>query len=367
MGVRIFSLLISFTLILTLGCGGDDSDTLEGPSLSTGRWAHTATLLQDGRLLVVGGQETMSKASKVAEIFDPNTDTWSNTSETIDKRGEGHTATLLNDGRILVTGDNEQASAEIYDPSTGQWSSTDTMNVARKSASATLLGDGRVLISGGVDKTRAGRRELDSAEIYDPSSGEWTVADTMEQIHSNHVTILVEGKVFLSGWFLSEIYDPATDLWSPAGEPKRKDLARGTTATLLNDGRVFMVGGARFPPNTWQGDVSNPVANSEIYNPSDGGLSTSTNMSKPRQNHSAVLLANGDVLVIGGDSMESYNPVTKIWTETGSLTHERDEMHTATMLGDGRILIAGGKMETDNKKIRSLSVVEFYDPYAVEE
>ena len=362
MRVRIFSLLISFTLISTLGCGGDDAVTLEGPSLSIGRWAHTATLLQDGRLLVTGGQETLSRASKVAEIFDPSTDTWSNTSETIDKRGEGHTATLLNDGRVLVTGDNDQGSSEIYDPSSGQWSSTGTMNVARKSASATLLEDGRVLVSGGVDKTRAGRRELDSAEIYDPSSGEWTVADSMEQIHSNQITILVGGKVFLSGWFLSEIYDPAADLWSPVGEPKRKDLARGTTATVLNDGTVFMVGGARFPPNTWQGDVSNPVANSEIYNPSDGSLSTSTNMSKSRQNHSAVLLANGDVLVVGGTSMESYNPATKIWTEAGSLIHERDEMHTATMLGDGRILIVGGRTETDDKRIRSLSVVEFYDP-----
>ena len=84
MRAKIFSLLISFTLALTLGCGGDDGATLEGPSLSTGRWAHTATLLQDGRLLIVGGQESMSKASKVVEIFDPSTDTWSNTGETLD-------------------------------------------------------------------------------------------------------------------------------------------------------------------------------------------------------------------------------------------------------------------------------------------
>ena len=367
MRAKFFSLLISFTVILTLGCGGDDSVTLEGPSLSTGRWAHTATVLQDGRLLVVGGQESMSRASKVAEIFDPSTDTWSNTGETLDKRGEGHTATLLNDGRVLVTGDNEEGSSEIYDPSTDQWSYTGTMNVARKSASATLLEDGRVLVSGGVDRTKAGRVELDSSEIYDPSSGEWTVADVMEQIHSNHVTRLVDGKVFLSGWFLSEMYDPATDLWSPVGEPKRKDIARGTTATILNDGTVLMVGGARFPPNKWQGDPSHPVGSSEIYNPSDGSLSTSVSMATPREYHSAILLKNGDVLIVGGISMESYNPGAKIWTEIGELIHERDQMHTATMLNDGRIVIAGGRMETDDKKIRSLSAVEIYDPSALKE
>lgn len=364
---KFFSLLISFTLVLTLGCGGDDAATLEGPSLSTGRWAHTATLLQDGRLLIVGGQESMSKASKVAEIFDPSTDTWANTGETLDKRGDGHTATLLNDGRVLVTGDNEEGSSEIYDPSTGQWSYTGTMNVERKSASATLLEDGRVLVSGGVDRTKAGRVELDSSEIYDPSTGEWTVTDTMEEIHSSHVTTLLDGKVFLTGWYLSEMYDPATDLWSPVGEPKRKDLARGTTATILNDGTVFMVGGARFPPNKWQGDPSHPVGSSEIYNPSDGSLATSTSMASPREYHSAILLNNGDVLVVGGISMESYNPATKIWTESGTLMHERDQMHSATMLNDGRILIAGGRMETDDKKVRSLSFVEFYDPYAVKE
>ena len=65
--------------------------------------------------------------------------------------------------------------------------------------------------------------------------------------------------------------------------------------------------------------------------------------------------------------MESYNPATKIWTEVGALIHERDQLHTATMLNDGRILIAGGRMETDDKKIRSLSSVEIYDPSAVKE
>ena len=128
-----------------------------------------------------------------------------------------------------------------------------------------------------------------------------------------------------------------------------------------------MVGGARFPPNKWQGDPSHPVGSSEIYNPSDGSLATSTSMTSPRQYHSAILLKNGDVLVVGGISMESYNPAAKIWTESGTLMHERDQMHSATMLNDGRILIAGGRMETDDKKIQSLSFVEFYDPDHVKE
>ena len=90
-------------------------------------------------------------------------------------------------------------------------------------------------------------------------------------------------------------------------------------------------------------------------------------MATPREYHSAILLKNGDVLIVGGISMESYNPGTKIWTEIGELIHERDQMHTATMLTDGRIVLAGGRMETDDKKMRSLSAVALYDPSAAKE
>ena len=90
------------------GCGGGEPDTTEAPSISQGRWGHSATLLEDGRLLIVGGHETPSRKLDSAEIYDPASQTWSSAGNMSAKRGEGHKATLLSDGRVLVMGDIDE-------------------------------------------------------------------------------------------------------------------------------------------------------------------------------------------------------------------------------------------------------------------
>ena len=136
---------VVLAVALVAGCGGDDDTGVA--AMLQGRWGHTATLLEDGRVLIVGGQESPSRKLDTAEIFDPSTGLWSAAGNLTEKHGSGLKAVLLEDGRVLVLGENDDASAEIYDPSTGQWSSAGVMSEARNWPSATLLEDGRVLVA----------------------------------------------------------------------------------------------------------------------------------------------------------------------------------------------------------------------------
>src|SRR5689334_9639712 len=136
-------------------------------SMTTPRAGHTATLLSDGKVLVVGGAEGS------AELFDPGTGTFSSTGTPVNARIH-HTATLLTDGTVLIVGGGATsggllASAELYDPHTGTFTATGSMFRAREAHTATLLPDGTVLIAGG-----GGFGALASAEIYDPATGTFT-------------------------------------------------------------------------------------------------------------------------------------------------------------------------------------------------
>jgi Kelch motif/Galactose oxidase, central domain len=140
-------------------------------SLHQARTGHTATLLRDGRVLVVGGSNG-SIPIKIAELYDPATDAWSLTQNPLHQRA-AHTATLLSDGRVLIAGGadthfNLVANAEIYDPATASWSEAGTLNTPREDHTATLLPDGRVLIAGGTQNATDG---LASAEIFNPARG----------------------------------------------------------------------------------------------------------------------------------------------------------------------------------------------------
>ena len=362
---RYFALAaVALMLAVFAGCGGGDPDTIEGPSISQGRWGHISTLLEDGRVLVVGGQETPSRKLASAEIYDPTSGTWSSAGNMSEARGEGLTATRLSDGRVLVTGDVDLPTAEIYDPSSNQWSQVGMMIQERTSASATLLADGRVLVAAGLDATKAGREQVDSAEIFDPATGEWTETASMEQVHSNHRAVLLEdGTVFLVGGLLSEIYDPETDTWTSAGTPDR-ERSWGYTADLLNDGSILVTGGV-FLRGGWQGTPNAPLRNSERYDFELGDWVRRADMNATRQSHSAVLLEDGNVLVVSDSELEMYDPAADTWTLAGNLKTERGVFHTATLLADGRVLVVGGKEETESSAV-GISAVEIYDPATFE-
>ncbi len=313
--MRRLSVLLGAIAILLAACGTPRAAAWSATgSMTTGRVYHTATLLADGKVLVVGGEGVSLEVSDSAELYDPSSGTWSATGSMTTAR-DLHTATLLADGKVLVAGGRGAsdllASAELYDPNTGTWSATGSMTTARYGHTATLLADGKVLVAVGAGGGSGASGWLDSAELYDPSSGTWSATGSMTTARYVHTaTLLTDGKVLVAGGIVSdealssaELYDPSTGTWSATGSMTTARLTH--TATLLTDGRVLVAGGA-------VSGASLPArATAELYDPSTGTWSATGSLTPSREDHTATLLADGKVLVAGGrgrGSAELYDP-----------------------------------------------------------
>jgi hypothetical protein len=294
---------------------------------------------------------------------------------------EGHTATLLNDGRVLVVGGmhwaalrfcpleticfrlNALASAEVFDPSTGEFTAAGGMSVARVFQTATLLGDGRVLVTGGDDRYGT---TYGTAEIFDVSTGVFTPTGNMVYARSSHTaTLLTNGKVLLAGGVgdngtapsAAELFDPTTGEFTAVGNITVSRFFH--TATLLSDGKVLLAGG----------ESSGATATAELYDPLTGTFTVTGNMTVARTSHRATLLKSGAVLITGGASSdgitataELFDPATGTFAPTGSMGTAR-ELHTATMLANGKVLVTGGIDELGTvAEIHYLSTAEMFDP-----
>jgi hypothetical protein len=233
-------------------------------NMITPRYAHTATLLTTGNVLIIGGTGT-SGTLAAAEIFDPATGAFSATGPMRTARS-GHTATLLTGGRVLVTGGADAsfthlASAEIYDPVAGTFAAVaGAMTTTRAAHTATLLPNGNVLIAGGVDLSG---NSLASAELYDSASGAFAATGSMVTPRTEHDAVLLPpGTVLLAGGLYqgralkhAEIYDPATGSFSPAGGMQSGRTTHTLTA-LGSSGKVLTTGG--------NGDLG-ALSSSELY------------------------------------------------------------------------------------------------------
>ncbi|WP_429448949.1 kelch repeat-containing protein [Paraburkholderia sp. 40] len=194
------------------------------------------------------------------------------------------------------------------------------------------------------------------------SAGEWLPANAMKTRRYRHTaTLLSDGRVLVAAGSngkslsLAELYDPASDKWSPTGN--LTDARQSHTATLLPGGKVLVAGGSI---SNGKG-TSLPTA--ELYDPIAGKWTETGEMSQARDLHTATLLPDGRVLVAGGEapggaqsSVELYDPVNGAWLQTGFLNEARDA-HTATLLPNGRVLVAGG-----DGKAGALASAELYDP-----
>jgi uncharacterized delta-60 repeat protein len=335
-------------------------------TMSTMRWRHTATLLGNGKVLVTGGSPNVGFLA-TAELYDPNTGTWTPTGSMNAARA-WHTATLLPNGKVLVAGGGNTSSgtsvtsAELYDPASGTWTSTGSLNTARRLHSAILLPDGRVLVSGGSNGTAG---YLATAEIYNPATGTWTSTGSLGSARCSDTsvllpngTVLVAGGQNSSGNALSsaEIFDPNSGTWTATASLNTGRSVH--TATLLPNGKVLVTAGRE--------NLGNGLTSAELYDwfTPVGNWAITGTMNAPRAGHTATSLRNGKVLVAGGEnsyqptiyltSSESYNPSTGTWSITGSMSEGRTE-HTATILTNGRVLVAGGHAGC------TLSSAEVYD------
>jgi hypothetical protein len=312
-------------------------------SMADARGLHTATRLADGRVLIAGGGPASWVGNGLpylasAELYDPATGTFNPTGAMSMPR-EDHTATLLEDGRVLIVGGNDEGShttptAELYDPSTATFSPTGSLGTARGFHTATLLADGRVLIAGGdVAAWAANGPFLASAEIYDPTTGTFSPAGPLAEGRSHHAaTLLPDGRVLVSGGVANggstslasaELFDPATGTFSPTGA--MTDGRVYHTATVLSDGRVLMTGGCPF------GRVyaNNPqfLKSAELYDPATGTFTPTGSMSYGRTWAEAMLLTGDRVLITGGvgdgstislDTAELYDPASGTFSPAGS-------------------------------------------------
>ncbi len=300
--------------------------------------------------------------------------TWTSTGSLQTPR-DGHTATLLSNGNVVVVGGEDNngvvASTEVYSPSTGSWTASGNLNTARSNASAMLLVNGSVLVAGGCVSNCLGATTA-TAEIYNSTNGTWSTTGSMVKARTYFAMVLLSGgKVLVAGGCTKlnangcggvtagvEIYNPSTGRWTSTGS---MNAARGNlTATLLPNGRVLVAGGINA--------ANNPLGSAELYNPATGKWTLTGKMITARDEHTAVLLATGKVLVAGGENAvgvttaktELYNPSTGKWSATGNLNTSRLE-HTASMLMNGKVLIAGGNNVTANNTT-VLSSAELYNP-----
>ena len=318
------------------------------------RAGQTAIVLPNGTVLVAGG------GTAKAELYNPATRTFSPTAP-LPVPVTDAAATLLPDGKVLVAGglhgNHQVASAELYDPATGTWSPTGSMTVARSGQTATLLKGGQVLVAGGGCNGSgfgcdAGSFEapLRSAEIYNPATGIWTRTGSMNVGRQFFTaTLLPDGDVLAAGGFAecdddmcsdnrsAELYDPATGKWSVTGSMRTSRDEQ--SATLLGNGDVLVAGG--FTQSGF--GLGHNLADAELYHPATGRWSPTASMATARSGQTAALLLNGWVLVAGGGttSAEIYQPLRGIWVSPGAMGTARTDA-AATLLPGGHVLVTGG-------------------------
>ena len=296
--------------LLVVGNGAELFDTFTLsfsviPNSTLNRIFPTLTKLQDGKILVLGGNVS------TVEIYDPNTMAFSNTGGMI-QAFRSAPATLLSNGKVLVTGgfqppSSTLPSAEIYDPATGLFASTGNMNYARRGHNATLLDDGTVLIVGGYDSQN---KIVSTIEIYNPATGLFSIINNslceFSSGFSGENSVLLSNKnVFIAdnGYPAGlQIFDSSTSNCSSL-QVSLRGVGNFSIAPL-KDGRILLVGGAT---------VDKYVSELNIYNPNSNTLSYLGNMSIARSYTQNVILNDGRVLITRG-SPPRYAKIVEIYT-----------------------------------------------------
>jgi len=319
-------------------------------NLNTGRSTHTATLLQNGQVLIAGGISAADQTLASAELYNPATGKWTVTGSMAQSR-HGHSAELLPNGDVLVAGGISSTSggtilaeSELYNPGTGTWTKTGNLTTARYDHGSALLPDGQVLVAGGY---AAEDSILASAELYNPATGTWTLTGNLHTARSTNAALLRDGAVLMAGGVGSGNENTAetylNGVWTFTSTMVFSHPSTRIAALLNGDALIY------------GGNLASYVA--EYYAPSAGSWTATHNLGlNPPGGNTLTTLNSGEVLLVGGTThvgttyvpqslCHLYTSSTNAWSSAGSLNHARAN-HTATLLQNGQVLAAGGSAPT---------------------
>ena len=317
--------------------------------MNTARAAHTATLLNDGRVLIAGGFSGGSLSS--AEVYEPESQRF-RTADRMSSARAGHAATLLRDGRVLVTGGyngDYVRSCEIFDPRAARFVPAGQMVVARSGHAAVLLPDGKVLLVGGVG---TGWTFLNSAEIYDPVTGVSRPTGSMSTARESHTaTLLADGRVLIIGGHhgrrpgvtihaSAEIYNPANGLFARSGTMSVRRHKHD--AVMLRDGRVLVTGGSD------ERDGAGMYQSAEMYIPKLGTFQRLPDSRVQRFKHqgTSLLLRNHNIVLLGGAAQaQVFDPESNGFASAAGSFGEPRFFAAATLLANGDAIVTGGYTE----------------------
>jgi hypothetical protein len=302
-------------------------------SLKEARSQHAALKLGDGCVVVIGGTTAGGVPLSTAEIYDPKTDAWSAAGAMKFARAYPAAALLAN-GKVLVAGGNISA-AELYDPTNNTWSSAGAMSTPRLTAFAAPLAGGKILIAGSGS----------TAELYDPLTNAWSSGGALSTEEKGDGGLLVGegGKVVLLSGEHVRVYDPASNTWSDG--PNTPDRRMDYTPIALPDGRIAAFGGGLSI-----GGGFRLAADADVYSVLSNKWGTRTTAGvKGRWTPSITLRGSNEVVMIGGSISvgdgitlaELYDIAKDTWSPAGETSVPRTH-HTATLLADGNVLVVGG-------------------------
>ncbi|MBB6095921.1 hypothetical protein HNQ60_004812 [Povalibacter uvarum] len=330
------------------------------------RSEHAAAALNDGRVIIFGGEGTENILPEKIFVFDPSDETFKQFGSLSSGR-VAFTAVSLNDGDVLVYGGipglTSSPRAEIIDGQTGAVRTADDQPAFnRLYAAATKLMDGRVLISGGMV---SGQAYTQTVELYDPEDEEFTLLPGGLNVgRADHSMVRIDDRKFLiyGGVTLDnqpappELYDPVTGNSTTLQDPENGERYRHVAHTV-QDGIVWMLGGKDFDEE--------PLTAVQRFDPATSTFLQSFNLATPRSSAAVARLADTRVLIAGGETTTSALSATQTTELLGAPTERRDgpqmnakrKLHTATRLPNGKVLIFGGLDEQQ----RVLSSAEIFE------